>query len=249
MTVRQSRGVESDFAGKTCSAPVERSARMCELVVRHVPQDRAIELLDVGSGTGSLVFLLARALPLASLAGIDVSAANIREAEARRCTLEMSLAARVRFEQGDYLQRAPCAVDGLTSDGVLHLLSGDTRALFAKLAADIRPGGVLVIDMPYDCAYNYAFAMLRRILRLLRSRWLDAVILRVARWVHGSQMSDEGLRERVPYMYLPPKRLAGRQLRNRIAPSVGLRFVTRYSNPSTSLSQLKHEVLVFEKVA
>jgi trans-aconitate methyltransferase len=222
---------------------------MCELVVRHVPTDRPIELLDVGSGTGSLAFLLARALPLASVVGLDVSAANIREAEARRCTLDATEASRVRFEQGNYLQRAECTVDALTSDGVLHLIPGDTRALFAKLAADIRPGGVLVIDMPYDCAYNYAFAMLRRVLRLLQSRVLDAVILRVARWVHGTQMSDEGLRERVPYMYLPPRRLAGRNLRDRIAPSVGLRFVTRYSNPSTSVSQLKHEVLVFEKVA
>ena len=220
---------------------------MCELLLRHVPRDRAIETLDVGCGTGSLVFLLARALPAATLVGIDVSMPNIQAAETQRAASETSTRSRIRFEQIDYMTRAATPVDAVTSDGVLHLIPGDTRVLFAKIAADIRPGGVLVIDMPYDCGYNYAFAIARRCLRLLRSRWLDAVILRIARFVHGSEMSDEGLRERVPYMYLPPQRLAGRSLRETIAPSVGLRLVMRYPAASTSLSQLKHEVLVFEK--
>ena len=237
----------SEFAHTTCSAPAERSQRMCDLVVEHVQRTRPLRVLDVGCGTGSLVFLLARAMPEATLVGLDVSAPNIEAAEAQRATLDGAIAARVRFERADYLARQTTPVDVLTSDGVLHLIPGDTRALFAKLAADIRPGGVLVVCMPYDCGYNYAFAMLRRLLRLLRSRALDAVILRVGRVLHGGEMSEQGLRERVPYMYIPPQRLAGRRLREAIAPSVGLRLVTRYPMKSTSLSQLKHEVLVFEK--
>jgi len=222
---------------------------MCELVLKHVPRDRAIDVLDVGCGTGSLVFLLARELPGAVLTGIDVSIPNIRAAEAQRATLDAATASRVRFERADYLARPPVRVDAVMSDGVLHLIPGDTRALFARLAGDLRPGGVLVVCMPYDCAYNYAFAMLRRVLRLARSRALDAFILQTGRVLHGREMSDEGLRERVPYMYIPPQRLAGRRLRETIAPSVGLRLITRYPMPSTSLSQLKHEVLVFERQA
>ncbi len=103
--------------------------------------------------------------------------------------------------------------------------------------------------MPYDCAYNYAFAMLRRALRLVRSRALDALILRMGRMLHGREMDDEGLRERIPYMYIPPQRLAGRSLREAIAPSAGLRLIARHAMPSVSLSQLKHEVLVFQKAA
>ena len=239
----------SEFTYKTCSAPAERSQRMCDLVLKHVPRDHAIRMLDVGCGTGSLVFLLARALPAATLVGVDVSASNVQAAEAQRVALDDATKSRVGFEQADYLARRSTPVDAVTSDGVLHLIPGDTRAIFAKLAADVRPGGLLVIGMPYDCGYNYAFAIVRRCLRRLRSRWLDALILRIARMVHGKDMSDEGLRERVPYMYLPPQRLAGRSLRETIAPSVGLRVVTRYPMPSTSLSQLKHEVLVFEKQA
>jgi SAM-dependent methyltransferase len=235
------------FGTLTCSAPAERSARMCEIVVQHVAKDRALEILDLGCGTGSLVFLLAAALPAAAVTGIDVSAPNIARAEQQRAKSDAATAKRIRFEQADYLTRSASPVDAIVSDGVLHLIPGDTRTLVAKLAADLRPGGVLVAAMPYDCAYNYAFAMLRRVLRLVRSRALDALILRAGRMLHGSEMGDEGLRERIPYMYIAPRRLAGRGLRETIAPAAGLRLVARHPMPSVSLSQLRHEVLVFEK--
>ena len=242
-------GVISEFENTTCSAPAERSARMRDIVLQHVATDRALDVLDLGCGTGTLVFLLAESMPAARITGLDVSAPNIRKAEERRGTLPAGTAARIRFEQADYLARTPSPVDAIVSDGVLHLIPGNTRALFAKLGSDVRPGGRIIVAMPYDCAFNYAFAMLRRTLRLVRSRALDAVILRIGRLLHGSEMNDEGLRERIPYMYIAPYRLAGRNLRENIAPAAGLRLIARHPMPSVSLSQLKHEVLVFEKAA
>jgi SAM-dependent methyltransferase len=239
----------TDFSEKTCSAPAERSRRMRDSVLKHAPADRPIAVIDLGCGTGSLVFILAEALPAARLVGIDVSAANIRAAEASRAMLDPTRAGRIVFEQVDYLKRPATPVDLLVSDGVLHLIPGDTRALVTKLAADVKTGGFLIVCMPYDCAYNYAFAMLRRMLRLVRSPALDALILRMGRLLHGREMNDEGLRERIPYMYIAPQRLAGRSLREVIAPSAGLRLVARHQMPSVSLSQLKHEVLVFQKAA
>jgi trans-aconitate methyltransferase len=50
---------------------------MRDIVLSHVPHDRAMRVLDVGCGTGSLLFRLANALPFAELVGIDVSPANI----------------------------------------------------------------------------------------------------------------------------------------------------------------------------
>jgi len=222
---------------------------MSELVLKYAPQDRVIGILDLGCGTGSLVFLLASALPSARIVGLDVSEPNIRAAESHRRRLDSATGARIVFEQADYMARPPSLVDVLVSDGVLHLIPGDTRRLFEKLSADITDGGFLIVAMPYDCGYNYAFAMLRRALRLIRSRAVDELILRIGRILHGREMNDEGLRERIPYMYIAPERLAGRRLREEIAPSVGLRLVARHSMPSVSLSQLKHEVLVFRKAA
>jgi SAM-dependent methyltransferase len=222
---------------------------MAEIVVKYAPDDRPIGVLDLGCGTGSLIFLLATAVPAARLVGLDISEPNIRAAEARRGRLDPATAARIAFERADYMARPPSAIDMLVSDGVLHLLPGSTRDLFVKLAADVRSGGFLIVCMPYDCGYNYAFAMLRRLLRLVRSRALDAIILQIGRLLHGGQMDEEGLRERIPYMYIAPERLAGRQLREVVAPSVGLRLVARHPMPSVSLSQLRHEVLVFQRAA
>lgn len=237
----------SPFAGTTCSAPAERSARMCAIVVAELPAGRSLRLLDLGCGTGSLVFRLIESLPQAQVTGIDVSAANIRAAEAER-PREGDEAHRAHFVRADYLEYATTPVDAIVSDGVLHLIGGDTLALFQKLAHDLVPGGRLIVCMPYDCAYNYAFAMVRRLLRLVRSRALDAIILAIGRRLHGREMDDAGLRERIPYMYLPPARLAGRSLRESIAPSAGLRMIGRHPMKSTSLSQLKHEVIVFERM-
>ena len=222
---------------------------MRDIVLDYAPRDTAVGVLDLGCGTGALVFLLADALPSARIVGVDISAANIRAAEKRQAVLDPLKAGRIVFEQADYLARPATPVDVLVTDGVLHLIPGSTSELFAKLAADVRAGGFLIAAMPYDCGYNYLFAMLRRVLRLVRSKALDEVIFGVGRLLHGGEMDDAGLRERIPYMYIAPERLAGRRLREKIAPSAGLRLVARHPMASVSLSQLKHEVLVFQKAS
>ena len=100
--------------------------------------------------------------------------------------------------------------------------------------------------MPFDCAYNRAFAGVRRVLRSVRSSWLDLLILKFARFLHGAEMDEEGLRERVDYMYIAPERLMSEPLAACFA-SVGLRRVATYPMESTSPSQLKHQVTVFAR--
>jgi len=240
------------FAEHTCTAPPERSDRMRDVVLAHVPPDRAIRLLDVGCGTGSLVFRLADALPQASLVGIDLSDANIRAA--RREQSGRSSSARIAFETADYLQYRPARFDGLdgfdaiVSDGVLHLIPGDSDLLARKLAHDLEAGGVLVCDMPFACAYNTAFAAVRQVLRRIRSPWTDRAILQIGRVLHGREMSDDGLRERIAYMYVPPERVMGERLL-RTFESAGLHRIAEHAMPSLSLSQLRHRVTVFQRGA
>jgi len=235
-----------DFIGKTFSAPGARSDRMRDIVLDYVPRDRAVRLLDIGCGTGSLLFRLADMLPSAVLVGIDISPENIQSAKAHQAA--RAPAARLEFEAADYLEYRAEPFDFIVTDGVLHLVPGDTTALVRKLAGDLKDGGVLVCTMPFDCAYNTIFAAVRRVLRAVRFPWLDRRILQVARLVHGGDMDDDSLRERVDYMYIPPERMMGEQLAGCFA-SAGLHRAAEVPMNSTSPSQLKHGVTIFVRGA
>jgi trans-aconitate methyltransferase len=219
---------------------------MRDIVIAHVPADRAIRLLDLGAGTGSLVFRLAAALPAAELIGIDVSKANVDAAVALQPA--RSDTARVHFEVANYFDFAAPPFDAIVTDGVLHLIPGDTLALVTKLAHDLRPGGLLICSMPYDCLYNRLMTILRRVLRAFQSAWLDTLILRVARALHGREMNDADLEERLVYMYLVPERVMDGRLMACLA-GAGLHRAAEYPMASMSPSQLRHRVTVFVRDA
>ena len=218
---------------------------MCEIVLKHLPPSPVLRILDLGCGTGSLVLELAGALESALVTGIDVSAANIRAARSRHGAFRQP--ERIAFEEVDYFRYEAPAFDVIVSDGVLHLLPGSNEALVAKLSRDLRPGGVLVCAMAYDCAYNRIFAVVRRLLRAVRSRATDALILAAGRALHGREMDEAGLRERLLYMYMPPARLETASFTAEVAPAAGLRAIAQYPLPSVSCAQLRHRVTIFEK--
>jgi len=232
----------AEFAALTCSAPEERAARMAELVLRHAPAG-PIRILDLGCGIGGLLFRLASALPEATCVGIDVSVANIAVAEAtRRVSPERD---RLAFELVDYLEWKTPPMVLIATDSVLNLIGGDTDSLVAKIANDLRPGGSIVISMPYACARNTFIAWARHVLRASRTSWVDAAILAVGRLLHP-EVTDGLLRERVHYMYLPPTRVMGRRLEAAFS-GHGLIPIARYPVKSASIAQLRHSVTVWRK--
>jgi trans-aconitate methyltransferase len=218
---------------------------MRDIVLQHVSRSQPLRVLDLGCGTGSLVARLAAALPLASITGIDISAANIAAAEGQRDGVDSD---RARFVVADYLAFREPPFDVIVCDGVLHLIPAATTVLIRKLGEDLAPGGVLVCDMPYECAYNRIFAVIRRLLRAIRGPITDRAILAAARLVHSRDMSEDALHERLGYMYLPPVRMMGPHLAAAFA-GERLQHVASHAMPSTSPSQLRHNVTVWKRPA
>lgn len=95
-------------------------------------------VLDVGCGTGSLTFALARAANVAGIAAIDYSPVFLEAA--RRANDDP----RITFEQGDAcaLPHADASFDRALSLLVLHFIPEAGRAV-AEMRRVVRPGGVV----------------------------------------------------------------------------------------------------------
>lgn len=233
------------FAGLTCSAPEARTRDMTEIVLRFAPERAHLRVLDLGCGTGELVFRLADRLPSATFAGVDISSMNVAAAEqVRRSRAD---ADRISFHAADYLTWDTPPFDVITTYSVLHLIPVDTGELVAKISRDVVPDGIVVNGMPTGSWYNTAVALARRALRQIRSSWSDALILRLARMLHRDT-SDRALRERVHYMYVVPERMNDSRFVAECGRR-GLRPIATIPVKSTSLAQLRHSVTVLRKDA
>ncbi len=230
------------FAGSTFGAPAARAAWFADAVVRRVDAGASLRVLDIGCGTGAHVFALAERMPQASFRGIDLSAANIERARAGRFD-----AKRIEFSCADYLRFDAGPFDVIVSDSALHLIEAPTGMLLAKLAADLAPGGLLIASLP-DCGpCNRMLWLVRRVLASIRGRWLDAIALRIALLIHGE--TDEAfLRERVPYLYLLPRRCEGPGLREQ-ARAHGLAWREGEPAPHASFMQPRHLLTVYGRAA
>jgi trans-aconitate methyltransferase len=237
--------MRTPFDGATCSAPDARAERMRDIVIEYAPRDRAIQVLEVGCGTGVLAYQLVSALPLASVTAVDVSSANIAVAVARQAARGSD--GRVRFEHADYLQYVTPPADVIVTDSVLHSIPGRRDVLWRKLGCDLRSGGVLVCCMAYDCMHNRAHQLMRRVLRTVRSRWIDALLLALARRAYGAQMDDALLEERTEYMYIPPQQFITAAVRDEVAPACGLHMIAELEVATVSATQLKQRMTVFRK--
>ncbi|GAO03238.1 trans-aconitate 2-methyltransferase [Anaeromyxobacter sp. PSR-1] len=105
-------------------------------------EGRPVRVLDVGAGTGLLAEQVLARFPAAEVTLLDFSAEMLDRARARFA----GRPARVTFRTGDYL-RDPLGGpwDAIVSAlSVHHLSDGDKRALYARAAEALAPGGILV---------------------------------------------------------------------------------------------------------
>jgi trans-aconitate methyltransferase len=230
------------FAGRTFTVPPERRNRVVAVVAQHVDPARALRVLDLGCGTGVTVLALAEALPRAMVTGVDLSAASIAAAEtARRAH---PAAGRVTLVAGDYLALGGGPWDVIVSETVLYAIPAPDEALFGKIARDLVAGGLLVYTMPTDAVSNRMLAALRRVMRRLRGRLTDTLLLALARALHGRHYDDALLRERVPYMYVVPDRYDSIALHADLRDRWGFEILATEPVPRASPAQLVHRLVV-----
>lgn len=116
-------------------------ARWGAAVLDRLPLEGDETVLDAGCGTGRVTELLLERLPRGRVLALDASAAMLAEARGRLARF----GDRVEFVEADLERPLPidAEVDAILSTATFHWVL-DHDALFANLAAVLRPGGRLV---------------------------------------------------------------------------------------------------------
>jgi trans-aconitate 2-methyltransferase len=156
-------------------------------VLERLPLHGDETVVDLGCGGGRLTELLAERLPRGHVVALDASGAMVEQARARLARF----GDRVSFVHADaarHVQRP--AADAVFSTATFHWVL-DHDALFASVAASLRPGGRLVAQ----CGGGDNLARIRR--RAAELRASPAL----ARYF-------EGFRE--PWRYATPEETCGR---------------------------------------
>lgn len=151
--------------------PRPDSETLVEAVLATV-QDHAaaLEILDLGTGSGCLLAALLKELPCAQGIGVDISVSAI--ARARRTFHELGLEGRARFVCGDWAKSLSGTFDIVVSnppyvalrdrstlapevrdfEPALALFGGDDgleayRALLPEMARLLKPGGLAAVEI------------------------------------------------------------------------------------------------------
>lgn len=110
---------EQEFYGLTLRVtpdvliPRPETEHLVEAALERLPRNTPVSIADVGAGSGAIAIALAHALPLASLAALDISPAAL--AVARHNAERHHLANRIRFLESDLL----AAVASETFDAIV----------------------------------------------------------------------------------------------------------------------------------
>ena len=122
----------SRFAGQRLRPALDLIAR--------IPIEQPRTVVDLGCGTGNVTLILRSRWPDAGVTGVDGSPQML--AEARKAEAD------IVWKQCDVAHwNPPEKFDLVFSNAALHWLD-DHRALFARICANVAPGGVLAVQMP-----------------------------------------------------------------------------------------------------
>ena len=130
-----------DWNAASYDRVADPQARWGAEVLARLPLDGDETVLDAGCGTGRVTELLLARVPRGRVVALDASAAMLERARGRLARF----GDQVSYVQADLERPLPIAepVDAILSTATFHWVL-DHDALFANLAAVLRPGGRLV---------------------------------------------------------------------------------------------------------
>lgn len=88
--------------------PRPETEHLVEEVLRRLPKDEPLRIVDIGTGSGAIAIALAVHLPHAEITAVDVSSAALAVATAN--ATEHGVESRIRFLESDLLAALPDAV-------------------------------------------------------------------------------------------------------------------------------------------
>src|SRR6185437_14474976 len=109
-----------------------------------VPQDKKIKLLDFGCGKGIIFHEIAKMNPRAEMIGVDVSNEALQSVKKKFPQQKF-----YKIEDGGRLPFRSNYFDFILASDVLEHVY-DTENAFAELARVLKPGGKILISVPYN---------------------------------------------------------------------------------------------------
>lgn len=156
-----------DWDARTYDRVANPQTAWGRVVLDRLPLIGDERVLDAGCGSGRVTELLAERLPRGRVVALDASASMIEAARERMARF----GDRIEYVVADLGQPLPLAepVDAILSTATFHWVP-DHDALFASLAAVLRPGGWLVAQ----CGGVGNIASIRAVLATIGDGWLGA---------------------------------------------------------------------------
>lgn len=154
-----------DWDALTYDRVADPQTRWGEVVLDRLPLNGDERVLDAGCGSGRVTELLATRLPHGRVVALDGSASMIEAARDRLAPF----GDRIEYVVADLGLPLPIngPVDAILSTATFHWVP-DHEALFANLAAVLRPGGWLVAQ----CGGVGNIATVKRVLASIGDGWI-----------------------------------------------------------------------------
>ena len=182
-------------------ADKDSDCRLTALALQRLPEG-CDAVLEIGCGTGRQTLDLAAHWPQTRFCGVDISSCNIAAANA--AIARAQLADRVAVVQADYMTFDGGPFDCILADSALHFFDAPPEAIFARIAAQLRPGGILLINATYRCPSNTLVRAVRTGYRLLPPGLVDRLAFFAAKRVFRGRFTDAALQSRLAYLRILP---------------------------------------------